>query len=75
MLVHTGCAPGATEVPPCVHYKFLYFLLAPGAHFPYPFIYCSLFTVSIRTHYENTPIQIYRIFHLLKTDNFSGKKL
>ena len=28
---------------------------------------------SILIHYENTPIQIYRKFHLLKTENFQTK--
>ena len=29
--------------------------------------------VSSYTHYENTPIQIYRKFHLKKTENFQIK--
>ena len=33
--------------------------------------FCSFFSSS--SHYENTPIQIYRKFHLQKTENFQIK--
>ena len=34
---------------------------------------CGLHRIH-ETHYENTPIQIYRKFHLQKTENFQIKK-
>ena len=42
-----------------------------------PVIVCLLFPVSVFDgyHYENTPIHIYRKFHLLKLKNFRQKTL
>ena len=34
-----------------------------------------MFEPSENVHYENTPIQMYRKFHLQKTENFQIKKL
>ena len=41
-------------------------------------VICNLLFSSClvqQTHYENIPIQIYRTFHLQKTENFQIKKL
>ena len=38
-----------------------------------PYIYFLALSEEFPRHYENTPIQIYRKFHLQKTENFQNK--